>query len=230
MECMGRPRAVVIEDAVEFVEMTRAILDREGFDVLSADCAADGLEMVRSQDPDLVILDLTLPDRDGLEVCRLIRTFSDPYVVMVTGRRDEIDKVLGFEVGADDYLTKPFNPRELSARISAMRRRPRTRRPSHVREFGDVRINTRTREVMVGGGVVDLTRIEFDLLDVLSASPRRALSRDDLLEQVWGSNWFGDTHIVDVHVANLRRKLGEDGANPRYLKTVRNVGYRLDPV
>jgi DNA-binding response OmpR family regulator len=224
-----RPLALIVEDAEEFVELTRALLEAEGFEVSSAGTAAEGIALARDLDPDLVILDITLPDGLGFEVCRVIRTFSDPYVVVVSGRRDEIDKVLGFEVGADDYLTKPFSSRELSARITAMRRRPRAARASNLREFGDVVIDTDSREVTLRGEPVDLTRTEFDLLDVLSANPRRALSREELLEQVWGGGWFGDTHVVDVHVANLRKKIGESGRAPQYLKTVRDVGFRFDP-
>ena len=226
---MPAPSALVVEDVDEFVELTRALLVAEGFEVSVAATAAEGVALARSLMPDLVILDITLPDGLGFEVCRVIRTFSDPYIVMVSGRRDEIDKVLGFEVGADDYLTKPFNPRELSARITAMRRRPRATRPSHVRVFGDLTLDPRARELTSAGGGIELTRIEYDLLDVLTASPRRAFTRVELLDQVWGGDWFGDDHIVDVHVANLRRKIGESGRHPRHIKTVRDVGFRFDP-
>jgi DNA-binding response OmpR family regulator len=225
---MAKPVALVIEDAEEFVVLTTAILEDEGFEVRSASTGADGVTLARSLMPELVVLDISLPDQLGFEVCRLIRTFSDPYVVMVSGRREEIDKVLGFEVGADDYITKPFNTREMSARVAAMRRRPRAASPSYLRDFGDVVVDARSRELTVDGELVELTRIEFDILDVLTGSPRRAFSRQDLLEAVWGSHWHSDTHIVDVHVANLRRKLGEAGDRQRHLKTVRNVGYRFD--
>jgi len=224
-----RPAALIVEDAPEFVAMLVPTLEGEGFDVTVATTGNDGIAAATERHPDLVILDVTLPDVDGFEVCRVIRTFSDSYVVMVTGRHDEIDKVLGLTVGADDYLTKPFNPRELSARISAMRRRPRAQRASHRRDFGDLVIDVESRELRVDGVEVELTRIEFDILSMLSAAPRKAFTRQELLDNVWGSSWYGDDHIIDVHVANLRKKLGEDGAAPRHLKTVRNVGYRFDP-
>ena len=226
---MTRPAALIVEDAPEFVAMLVPTLEGEGFDVTVATTGNDGIAAATERHPDLVILDVTLPDVDGFEVCRVIRTFSDSYVVMVTGRHDEIDKVLGLTVGADDYLTKPFNPRELSARISAMRRRPRAQRASHRRDFGDLVIDVESRELRVDGVEVELTRIEFDILSMLSAAPRKAFTRQELLDNVWGSSWYGDDHIIDVHVANLRKKLGEDGAAPRHLKTVRNVGYRFDP-
>jgi DNA-binding response OmpR family regulator len=223
------PRALIIEDADEFVVLTRTLLESEGFEVSSAPTAAEGIAKARELAPDLVILDITLPDGLGFEVCRVIRTFSDPYVVVVSGRRDEIDKIVGFEAGADDYLTKPFSARELSARIVAMRRLPRQAPPSTSRAFGDVVVDTSSREVTVSGHPVDLTRIEFDLLDVLTENPRRALSREELLERVWGGTWYGDTHVVDVHIANLRKKIGESGRSPKHLKTVRDVGFRFDP-
>ena len=226
---MTRPTALIVEDAPEFVAMLVPTLEGEGFEVSVATTGRDGVTLAGDLDPDLVILDVTLPDVDGFEVCRLIRTFSDCYVVMVTGRREEIDKVLGLTVGADDYLTKPFNPRELSARITAMRRRPRARRASHLRDFGDLVLDSEARELRIEGELVDLTRIEYDILAMLTAEPRKAFTRQELLDSVWGSSWYGDDHIIDVHVANLRKKLGEVGAAPRHLKTVRNVGYRFDP-
>jgi DNA-binding response OmpR family regulator len=226
---VSKPTALIVEDAPEFVALLVPTLDGEGFDVSVATTGRDGIAIARELHPDLVVLDVTLPDVDGFEVCRVIRTFSDTYVVMVTGRREEIDKVLGLTVGADDYLTKPFNPRELSARITAMRRRPRTKRASNRRDFGGLVVDVDSREVRLGDEPVDLTRIEFDILAMVTGEPRRAFTRQDLLDSVWGSSWYGDDHIIDVHVANLRKKLGEDGSEPRHLKTVRNVGYRFDP-
>jgi DNA-binding response OmpR family regulator len=152
---------------------------------------------------------------------------------MVTGRRDEVDKLIGLSVGADDYVTKPFSNRELVARIRAMLRRPRSGAVSApgrspVRRLGGLEVDTAAREVRVDGRVVELTRIEFDMLDALSAQPRVALSRAQLLEAVWGPGWFGDDHVVDVHMSKLRQKLGEDSREPRFVRTVRGVGYRLD--
>jgi DNA-binding response OmpR family regulator len=167
---------------------------------------------------------------DGIEVCRRIRTFSDAYVIMLTARRDEVDKLVGLSVGADDYLTKPFSPRELVARIRAMLRRPRAGGPAEarpLRRFGALEIDPAGREVRIGGTEVELTKVEFDLLDALSAEPRVAFSRRRLTERVWGGDWYGDDHVVDVHIANLRRKLGDEAARPRYIRTVRGVGYRM---
>jgi DNA-binding response OmpR family regulator len=223
-------RALVVDDAPEFRELVAGVLEKEGFVV---ECAADGaaaLDSARSFRPDVIVLDLGLPAIDGVEVCRRLRTFTDAYVVMVTGREDEVDKLIGLSVGADDYVTKPFSPRELVARIRAMLRRPRYSPAAGAdpRRFGGLEIDPAAREVRVEGGVVELTRIEFDLLHALSERPRVALTRTQLLERVWGPDWFGDDHVVDVHVSKLRQKLGEDPHAPRYVRTVRGVGYRLD--
>jgi DNA-binding response OmpR family regulator len=220
-----------VDDAPEFRELIASVLRREGFRV---DTALDGdvaLAIAQASEPDVVVLDIGLPGIDGVEVCRRLRTFSDAYVVMLTGRQDEVDKLIGLSVGADDYITKPFSPRELVARIRAMLRRPRagsaTARPP-VRRIGGLELDSEAREVRVDGVVVELTRIEFDLLDALSERPRVALTRAQLLERVWGPTWFGDDHVVDVHMSKLRQKLGDDPRAPRYLRTVRGVGYRLD--
>jgi DNA-binding response OmpR family regulator len=147
---------------------------------------------------------------------------------MLTGREEEVDKLIGLSVGADDYVTKPFSPRELVARVRAMLRRPRPGTAGAVRQVGPIEVDTGAREARVAGRVVELTRIEFDLLDALSAHPRTAFTRGQLLARVWGPNWFGDDHVVDVHMSKLRQKLGDDARAPRYLRTVRGVGYRLD--
>ena len=225
------PRALVVDDAPEFRELIAAVLRQDGFRV---DMAANGdtaLASARAREPDVVVLDIGLPGIDGVEVCRRLRTFSNAYVVMLTGRGEEVDKLIGLSVGADDYVTKPFSSRELVARIRAMLRRPRAGDPDGrmaMRRLGDLEIDPAAREVRVEGRVVELTRIEFDLLDALAARPRVALSRAQLLERVWGPSWFGDDHVVDVHMSKLRQKLGDDPRRPRYLRTVRGVGYRLD--
>ena len=169
-----------------------------------------------------------LPGIDGIETCRRIRTFSDAYVVMLTARADEVDKLVGLSVGADDYLTKPFSPRELLARVRAMLRRPRVGLgEAPPRRFGDLTIDPDAREVRVAARVVELTPTEFDLLDALSARPRMAFSRGQLLEHVSRGQSSGDDHVVDVHIANLRRKIGDDPKASRYVLTVRGVGYRM---
>jgi DNA-binding response OmpR family regulator len=179
----------------------------------------------------VIVLDLMLPGIDGVEVCRRVRAFSDAYIIMLTAKSDEVDKLVGLSVGADDYLTKPFSPRELVARIRAMLRRPRAEEhdPERVvRTFGDLQIDASAHEVRVAGRAIELTRTEFDLLDALSAHPRMAFSRHQLLERVWHGEWYGDDHVIDVHIGNLRRKLGDDAAQPRYIRTVRGVGFRME--
>ncbi|MHB8470886.1 MAG: winged helix-turn-helix domain-containing protein, partial [Gaiellaceae bacterium] len=182
----------------------------------------------RPPPPTVIVLDLMLPGLDGIEACRRIRQFSDAYIVMLTARADESDKLVGLSTGADDYVTKPFSPLELVARVRAMLRRPRAGATTAApRRFGELEIDSTAREVRVAGEPVELTKLEFDLLDVLSAEPRVAFSRGHLLERVWGPDWFGDDHVVDVHLANLRRKLGDDASAQRYVRTVRGVGYRI---
>lgn len=226
---MSRPRALLVEDSPEFVLICKGLLEKEGFDVLVAGDGESAVELARHDQLELAVLDLGLPDVDGVEVCRRLREFTDAYVVMVTGRSEEIDKIVGLSVGADDYVTKPFSPRELAARIQAMRRRPRTTITRGVRVFDSLSIDPVAREVSVEGETLDLTKIEFDLLDLLSAHPRSIVTRENLLERIWGDNWFGDDHIIDVHVGNLRRKLGESASQPRHVRTVRGVGYRFEP-
>jgi len=222
-------KALVVEDAAVVQELVTSLLRQDGFEVSSAADGERGIEMARAIEPDLVVLDLTLPGVDGIEVCRQLRTFSDAYVVMLTAKADEVDKLIGLGVGADDYITKPFSGRELMARVQVLFRRARAAASDGAaeRRFGELVIDTGAREVRVGGAVVELTRIEYDLLDQLSASPRTAFSRRQLLEEVWGSDFYGDDHVVNVHVSNLRQKIEPDPSAPRYVLTVRGVGYRM---
>jgi DNA-binding response OmpR family regulator len=222
-------RVLVVEDSAVFQAIIREALEREGFSVALANNGHEGLELARELEPPVVLLDLNLPGLDGLEVCRRLRQFSDAYIVMLTGRDDEVDKLVGLSAGADDYVVKPFSGRELVARVRAMLRRPRSGGPSDaLRRIGDLEIDTRARDVRAGGRAVGLTRIEFDLLDALSAEPRVVFSRDQLLQRVWGPTWFGDDHVVDVHLSKLRQKLGDNPQNPRYISTVRGIGYRFE--
>jgi DNA-binding response OmpR family regulator len=226
------PRALIVEDAVEIQEVVTALLREEGFDVRAAADGESAIDMARAFEPDLVVLDLSLPGLDGIQVCQRIRTFSEAYILILTAKSDEVDKVVGLSVGADDYVTKPFSPRELVARVRVLFRRSRMAGPAPAavapeRTFGDLVIDPTAREVRVAGKTVDLTRIEFDLLDTLSATPRMAFSRRQLQEAVWGEDWYGDDHAIDVHVSNLRRKLDPEGGSSRYVRTVRGVGYRM---
>ena len=223
-------RVLVVDDERSLAKLVASYLAREGYRV---DCAFDGpgaLAAARQRPPDVVVLDVMLPGLDGIEVCRQLRRFTDCYIIMLTARTEETDKVVGLGVGADDYLTKPFSPRELVARIKAMLRRPRSATPpawEAPRRFGALEINPAGREVTVEGAPVELTRTEFDLLDTLSAHPRVAFSRAQLIRAVWGEDWVGDEHLVDVHIGHLRRKLGDDATAPRYVRTVRGIGYRM---
>jgi DNA-binding response OmpR family regulator len=225
-----RVTVVVVDDERPLVDLLTRYLQREGYRVHAAYDGLDALEVIGRVDPDVVVLDLMLPGLDGLEVARRIRERSDPYIVMLTARSDEVDRIVGLRVGADDYVTKPFSPNELVARIQAMLRRPRRAPPgtdvTH-RTFGDLVIDPAGREVTVAGQPVELTKLEFDLLDTLSAQPRVVFTKDQLLEHVWGSAAYRDDHVVAVHLANLRRKLGDTSDQPRYLRTIRGVGYRM---
>jgi DNA-binding response OmpR family regulator len=225
----GGLRALVVDDEAPLVKVVSTYLEREGFQVATASDGERAVALARELDPDVIVLDLMLPGIDGIEACRQIRTFSDAYVVMLTARVEEVDRIVGLSTGADDYVTKPFSPGELMARVRAMLRRPRASRaqPDAPRRVGDLEIDPTAREVRHAGQPLQLTKLEFDLLDVLSAEPRVAFTREQLLERVWGGAWFGDDHVVDVHVANLRAKLGDDPRAPRYVRTIRGVGYRM---
>jgi DNA-binding response OmpR family regulator len=228
-----RVSILVVDDEQPLRELVRSYLEREGWRVIVAADGPGALDQARQHAPDVVVLDLMLPGLDGLEVCRRLRAFSDAYVIMLTARAEEIDRIVGLEVGADDYLTKPFSPRELVARIRAMLRRPRG--PSAdaladappTQRFGDLTIDHGGRQIALAGAPVTLTALEYALLTTLAAHPGRVFTRDQLLEQVWGPGYFGDDHVVDVHITNLRRKLGDSPARPRYIETVRGAGYRF---
>ncbi len=230
-------RVLVVDDERALAQMVDNFLTRAGYEVTQAHTGPEAVALARALDPDVILLDLGLPGLDGLEVCREVRTFSDCYVLMLTARGAEVDRVVGLSVGADDYITKPFSVRELVARIQAVLRRPRKGARSSgtlagapaepARVFGQLSVDVEGREVTVDGEPVELTRTEFDVLAVLSARPSMVFSRRQILDEVWDTAWVGDEHIVDVHVAHLRRKLGDDPADPRYVTTVRGVGYRM---
>lgn len=226
-------RALVVDDEPALADVVADYLTRDGFEVERAGDGEEALRRARTLDPDVVVLDLGLPGIDGLEVCRQLRTFSDCYVVMLTARADEVDTLVGLSVGADDYVTKPFSPRELVARVRVMLRRPRATSaradasPSEALHIGDLTIDLDAREVSLSDEPVHLTRTEFDLLATLAVRPTRVLTRSSLLEEVWGGGWVGDEHLVDVHVLHVRQKLGDSAERQKYVRTVRGVGYRI---
>ncbi|MDG6103935.1 response regulator transcription factor [Dactylosporangium aurantiacum] len=226
-------RVLVVEDDPLLAQLVIKYLERDGFAVQYTGDGSDAVVRAREFDPDAVVLDIGLPGIDGLEVCRQLRQFSDCYIIMLTARDDEVDKLVGLTVGADDYVTKPFSHRELVARVRVMLRRPRRGAPpasaadTDARSVGPLHISPAAREVRLDGEVVALTPTEFDLLATLAAHPSTVLSRGQLIRAVWGPAWVGDERMIDVHVRNLRRKLGDDAAAPRFVRTVRGAGYRI---
>lgn len=230
----SKGKVLVVDDAPELLEFVCALLTKEGYQTIEAEDGASALAAAREHNPDVVVLDLTLPDLDGMEVCRQLREFTDAYVLMLTGRDDEIDKVMGLRSGADDYVTKPFSSREFAARVEVLMRRPRVSGataadvpPEDERTFGNLTIFPLAREVTVDNGNVALTRIEFEIIDALSERPRMVHSRAILRQRIWDEDWIGDDHVVDVHIANLRKKIDTTGA-PSLIRTVRGVGYRME--
>ncbi|WP_435741705.1 response regulator [Nocardioides sp. SYSU DS0663] len=233
-------RALVVEDDEDIRSLIEYTLQTQGFEVTAVETGLAGVEAVHRIDPDLITLDLGLPGIDGIETCRRIRETSDAYVVMITARDEEIDRLIGLETGADDFLSKPFSVRELKARVNALFRRPRRgvapspvttgpAQPEHeVLVHGALRVDVDGRRVFRGEDELALTRTEFDLLTELMRTPARVWTREALLRSVWGTDWATDTHLVEVHVGNLRRKLGETKDGPKFVRTVRGVGYRME--
>ena len=224
-------RALIVEDEENLVRLLRGYLEREGFEVSEARDGLAALKAAREVNPDVILLDWMLPKLDGMDVLRELRRFSDAYVIVLTARVEEVDRIVGLSTGADDYLTKPFSPGELVARIRAMLRRPRGEMRATGEEgslsFGELSVDRGRREVWFKGVEVSLTAIEFDLLTALASRPGLVFTREQLLARVWGENYFGGDHLVDVHIANLRKKIEVEPANPRYVQTVRGVGYRF---
>lgn len=228
-ETMARaPVVLIVDDEAPIREVVRRYLQAEGVGVVEAADGPTALEMFETHSPDVVVLDVMLPGLDGIEVLRRLRTRSDVYVVMLTARTEETDRLIGLSVGADDYVAKPFSPRELVARVKALLRRPHmAETPDAGISFGDLTVNQDRREVRVAGAEVELSALEFDILSALASSPGRVFSRRQLLERVWGYDFYGDERVVDVHIRNLRRALGDDADAPRWIGTVRGVGYKF---
>ncbi|MEJ6493314.1 MAG: response regulator transcription factor [Actinomycetes bacterium] len=223
-------RILVIEDEESFRDAMKFMLSREGFDVILAPNGAEGIKLFDSSNPDLVLLDLMLPEVSGTEVCKYIRSKSKTPVIMLTAKDTEIDKVVGLELGADDYVTKPFSTRELLARIKAVLRRGGDIEVDFVGavEAGPVRMDVERHVLSVNGEAVAMPLKEFELLEFLMRNSGRVLTRGQLMDRIWGSNYVGDGKTLDVHVKRIRSKIEPDPANPVYLTTVRGLGYRFE--
>ena len=229
-------RILVVDDETDLAQLVAGYLRKAGLEVAVRHDGTEAVTAVRDFTPDVLVLDLGLPGIDGIEVCRQVRTFSDCYVLMLTARDDEVDKIVGLSVGADDYVTKPFSPRELVARVQAMLRRARTggaeptadsQHSQQALVIGELVVEEDSRQVHLAGEPVALTRIEFDLLLCLAARPQLVLSRRQLVEMVWDTHWTGDEHLVDVHIGRIRKKLGDEATTPRFIYTIRGIGYRM---
>jgi two-component system alkaline phosphatase synthesis response regulator PhoP len=217
---------LVVDDEPAIQELVRFALERDGFQVAVAADGWDGLNQARALKPDLVVLDLMLPGLDGMALCRALRAEMDVPVLMLTARKEESDRIAGLELGADDYVTKPFSPRELAARVRAILRR--TKSPREAPDASEaLHIDSDRRRVLVHGQPVELTYTEFELLRALAGAPGRVFSRDELLTRVWGGEFYGDSRTVDVHIRHLREKLGDESSQPQFIETVRGVGYRF---
>jgi DNA-binding response OmpR family regulator len=227
----GGPRILLVEDERSIAEPFANLLRREGFDPVLAATAADAIARSRDSDPDLVLLDLALPDGDGRDVCRTIRAESPVPVIMVTARGTETDRIVGLEIGADDYVVKPFSAAEVIARIRAVLRRAgrdaQGDLPAAPVRIGELEVDLAARRAVLSGAELELSRKEFDLLAELVRHAGRVVTREDLMNRVWDENWFGSTKTLDVHMGWLRRKLGDDPSAPRFIHTVRGVGFRF---
>jgi DNA-binding response OmpR family regulator len=220
---------LVVDDEEKIRSLVASYLRSDGFDVIEADDGKVAVAAVASRRPDLVVMDIRMPGMDGLEALSEIRKTSDVYVILLTARAEETDRIIGLSVGADDYVTKPFSPRELVARVKAVLRRSRGQAASSPDRlvFQGITVDVGRREVLCGGDQIELTALQFDLLAALAESPGRVFTRRQLIERVWGWDFFGEERIVDAHIRNLRSALGDDSANPQVVGTVRGVGYKF---
>ncbi len=225
---MAKEKILVVDDERNIVELLKYNLEKEGFEVINAYDGFEAVTLAKQERPDLIVLDIMLPGQGGLEVCRILRKETRIPIIMATAKGEEMDKILGLELGADDYVTKPFSPRELVARVKAVLRRTSSKLDEKDElTFDELSINLIKHEVRFKGVEVDLKPKEFDLLKLLSTNPGKVFTRDFLLEQLWGYDYLGDTRTVDVHMRRLRQKIEQDAANPRFLRTVHGIGYKF---
>lgn len=221
---------LVVDDEANLRNLVKAYLEAEGYTVYLAEDGTEGLSAYRQYKPDLVILDIMLPGIDGIEVLQQLRRESDVYVLMLTSRSEEMDRIVGLTVGADDYVTKPFSPRELVARVKAILRRQRQipRPDEDVLGFAHIQIDVQRHQVWCDDEPVELTALEFKLLNTLAQHAGMVLSREQLLERVWGYDFYGEERVVDVHIGRIRQKIESDPSNPRFIQTIRGVGYKFE--
>lgn len=228
---MVEKKILVVDDEEHIQELIKFNLEKNGFKVITADNGRDAFQLAKDQQPDLVFLDLMLPGMDGLEVCKEIRkepSISSMPIIMITAKGEELDKILGLELGADDYITKPFSVRELIARAKAILRRTTVKYEENNFKFGDITIDFQKHEVKKQGEKIELTLKEFELLEILIKNKGRVMTRDFLLDKIWGYEYVGETRTVDVHVRHLRQKIEKDDKNPLYIQTIRGIGYKFN--
>jgi len=228
---MSDKKILVVDDEEHIVELIKFNLEKNGYKVITADNGKDALAIAKEQQPDLVLLDLMLPGMDGLEVCKEIRketNIANMPIIMITAKGEELDKILGLELGADDYITKPFSVRELVARSKAILRRTTVKYEDNNFKFGNITIDFQKHEVKRAGEKIELTLKEFELLEILIKNKGRVMTRDFLLDKIWGYEYVGETRTVDVHVRHLRQKVEKDDKNPIYIQTIRGIGYKFN--
>lgn len=227
---MQDKKVLIVDDEEHIRELIKFNLEKNGYKTITASTGKEGLEIAKERQVDLIILDLMLPEVDGFEVCKEIRkehTISSIPIIMLTAKGEEIDKILGLELGADDYMTKPFSVRELVARVKAQLRRNNKTIDENLIKFGDISVNLQTREVKKSDKKVELTLKEFEILKLLIKNKGKILTREMLLDRIWGYEYIGETRTVDVHIRHLRQKIENDDKNPMYVQTIRGVGYKF---
>ena len=230
---MANEKILVVDDEEHIAELIRYNLESNGYKILSANNGIDAMKIVLEERPNLILLDLMIPGKDGYDVCKEIRSTKEVMntpIIMLTAKREEIDKILGLELGADDYITKPFSVRELLARVKAVLRRfSIVESEENVLVFGDLTVDFEKREVLIKNNKLELTLKEFELLEILIRNKGKILTRDTLLDKIWGYEYIGETRTVDVHIRYLRKKIESDDKNPKFIETIRGVGYRFNP-